>query len=245
MNRILSVEGIINVRDLGGFPTEDGYSTRWKVFVRAGDTCKASSEGRQTLHQYGIKTIIDLRDESEVEDFPNSWVQTSDMGYVHLPLFGDQLSKSEVWQTTSEKHQYLHEHYTYYLDHCQPQIAAIFGAVIESVPGVLFHCFMGKDRTGLIAGLLLGVVGVPAEVIADDYAQTGQHYAELIPQWRAKGVERGENMAIFDRDVASAPETMVETLAYISTRYGGVEDYLVGCGVGVDQIGTLRERFVE
>ena len=245
MNRNLTIEGIINVRDLGGFPTEDGHSTRWKIFVRAGDTCKASNEGRQTLHDYGIKTIIDLRDESEVEDFPNRWVQASDLRYVHLPLFGDRLSKDEVWIATTEKHQFLHEHYTHYLDNCQPQIAAIFGMVVESAPGVLFHCLMGKDRTGLIAGLLLGAMGVPSEIIVDDYAQTGQHYAELIPQWRAKGVERGENMTIFERDVASAPETMMETLNYLSERYGGVEDYLVRCGVGADQIGMLRERFVE
>ncbi len=244
MIRNLMVEGNYNVRDLGGYPTEDGHSTQWKVFVRAGDMSKVSNEGCLRLTDYGIKTIIDLRDESEVAVDSNGWVRVTDMKYIHLPLFGDQVSKSEDWITASEKHQHLHEHYTYYLDHCQPQIAAIIGAVVESMPGTLFHCAMGKDRTGLIAGLLLGAVGVPAEVIADDYAQTNQHYAALVPEWRSRAAERGDNLQLFDRDVASAPQTMLDTLKYLTDRYGGVAQYLRDCGVREEEIRGLRERFV-
>jgi protein-tyrosine phosphatase len=243
--RNLTVDGVYNIRDLGGYPTDDGHSTRWKVFVRAGDMSKVSDEGCLRLTDYGVKTIIDLRDEWEVESFPNVWVQATDIHYANLPLIGNQLSQDEAWKSASEKHQYLHEHYTYYLDHCQSQIAAIIGAVVESTSGMLFHCYMGKDRTGLIAGLLLGAVGVPAEVIADDYAQTSQHYAALIPEWRVRAIERGEDAARFDRDVASAPQTMLETLAYLGTHYGGLTDYLRECGVTAEQIIELRERFVE
>ncbi len=245
MKRNLTVEGIYNVRDLGGYPTADGHATRWQVFVRAGNMNVLSPDGYQRLTDYGIKTLIDLRDESELEMSPNEWVQASDMTYRHLPLFGDHLSKSEAWQTENESHHHLHEHYAYYLDQCQAQIGAIMGAVVDSMPGTLFHCYMGKDRTGLIAGLVLGAVGVADEVIAEDYAQTTQHYADLVPEWRVRAEARGENLAHFDRDVASAPETMMETLKHLKVRYGGVKDYLGVCGVTEGQIGELRERFVE
>ena len=243
--RNLTVEGCTNVRDLGGYPTADGRSTRWQVLVRAGNLSSMAGDGYRQLSDFGIKTIVDLRDPSELVESPNGWVQTSDMDYLNLPLFGDDFSQSEIWKDTSRGHQHLHQHYTYYLDHCQAQIGAIMGAVIEYTPGLLFHCWMGKDRTGLIAGLLLGAVGVPDEVIVEDYALTSEHYAALIPDWRTRAIERGEDTAIFDRDVSSEPRTMVETLAYLGVKYGGVKEYLAACGVSAGEIGVLRKRFVE
>jgi protein-tyrosine phosphatase len=235
--RNLTVEGCKNARDLGGYPTADGRSTRWQVLVRAGDMSNVSSQGQLRLADYGIKTIVDLRDESELKDTPNGWVQATEIRYRHLPMMGDAVWQTESWQLARDSHQHLHEHYTFYLEQCQSQIGAIVGAVIDHMPGTLFHCFMGKDRTGLIAGLLLGAVGVPDAVIVDDYALTTEHFAAVIPDWRVKAVERGEESARFDRDVASEPFTMVETL--------GVRAYLAACGVSEAQLGMLRERFVE
>lgn len=245
MIRNLTIVGNYNVRDLGGCPTEDGHSTKWKVFVRAGDMSKVSNEGYLRLTDYGIKTLIDLRDEWEVETYPNVWVQATDIRYINLPLIGNRFSQDKDWTSASEKYDHLHELYMYYLDHCQAQIATIVGAMAESAHGTLFHCYMGKDRTGLIAGLLLGAVGVPINVIADDYAQTSQHYTALVAEWRLKAMERGDNLETFDRDVASSPQTMLHTLGYVNMRYGGVTNYLHNCGVTIDQIRELHRNFVE
>jgi len=245
LNRNITVEGCYNVRDLGGYSTADGRSTRWQVFVRAGNLSSMKGEGYRQLTDYGIKTIVDVRDESECIESPNDWVHTSAMHYLNLPLFGDAMSQNLHWNPLRGRHQHLHQHYTYYLDQCQSQIGAIMGAVIESAPGTLFHCWMGKDRTGVIAGLLLGAVGVPAEVIADDYAQTNEHYAPMIPEWRVRAEARGENLAHFDRDVFSLPETMLEMLQHLTAHYGGVTPYIHTCGVPDSQIMKLREQFVE
>lgn len=243
--RNLIVEGSYNVRDLGGYPTEDGRSTRWNMFIRSGGLDNVSPEGCQYLIDYGVKSIIDLRDEWEVEKYPNVLAQSEAIYYVNLPLIGNRLSQDDNWNLASDKYDHLHQLYNYYLDQCQPQIAAIFDAMVESLPGTVFHCYMGKDRTGVIAGLLLGAMGVPDEVIADDYALTNQHYGPMIPEWRVRAEARGENLAHFDRDAASAPETMMETLAHISTHYGGVSNYLIACGVTREQIEELQKRFVE
>jgi protein-tyrosine phosphatase len=245
LNRNLTVEGSCNVRDLGGYPTDDGHITRWKVFVRAGDMGNVSVEGCLLLTDYGIKTIIDLRDEWEVDSFPNVLAQAEAIQYVNLPLIGNRLSQDESWKSESATYDYLHELYVYYLDHCQPQIAAIIGAVAKSTSGTIFHCYAGKDRTGLIAALVLGAVGVPSEMIAEDYAQTRQHISPLVERLRVNAAEHGRNMQHFERDMASLPETMIETLAYLDSRYGGVQSYLTTCGVSAAQIKLLSEKFVE
>ena len=243
--RNLTVEGSYNVRDLGGYPTEDGQCTRWNIFIRAGNLSDVSPEGCQYLNDYGVKTIIDLRDEWEVQSFPNVLAQAEHIQYVNLPLIGNHLSQDESWKAASNQYSQLHELYVYYLEHCQTQVAAIIGAVAESTTGTLFHCYAGKDRTGLIAALILGAVGVTAEVIADDYALTSQQITPLIERLRVNAAEHGRNMQHFERDMASVPQTMLDTLDHLNRRYGGVKDYLAACGVTDQQLVRLRERFVQ
>lgn len=243
--RNLTVEGSYNVRDLGGYATADGQQTRWKVLIRAGNLDKVTQAGCQYLINYGVKTVIDLRDEWEVEDFPNVFAQVERVRYVNIPLIGDALSRDEVWRLASENFARLDEFYIYYLEHCQQQIANIVGAIAESGGGTVFHCYAGKDRTGLIAALVLGVVGVSPEDIAEDYAQTSQHIPHLVTAWRNYAVNNGHDMRHFERDSGSTTETMVNTLNYLNKRYGGVSEYLLGCGVSVEQLAELRRRFVE
>jgi protein-tyrosine phosphatase len=243
--RNLIVEGSYNVRDLGGYATADGHHTRWKVLIRAGNLDKVSAAGCQYLTDYGVKIVIDLRDEWEVEDFPNVFAQVEQVRYVHIPLIGDQLLRDEAWKLTSEKFSRLDEFYIYYLEHCQRQIAQIMGVFAESSGGTVFHCYAGKDRTGLIAALVLGAVGVSIDDIADDYAQTSQHIPHLVAQWRDYAVKNGHDMQHFERDAGSIPDTMMNTLHYLTERYGGIREYLVSCGVTDGQLAELRGRFVE
>ncbi len=243
--RNLAVDGSYNVRDLGGYPTADGHHTRWKVLVRAGNLDQVSLAGRQYLMGYGIKTVIDLRDEWEVEDFPNVFAQIEHVRYMNLPLIGDALSQDEGWKSASQKFSRLDEFYIYYLEYCQRQIGSIFGAIAESAGGTVFHCYAGKDRTGLIAALMLGAVGVAANDIAEDYAETSQHITHLVNQWRDYAVKNGHDLQKLERDSGATAETMLNTLDYLTERYGSVRDYLVRCGVSDGQLEELSKRFVD
>ncbi len=243
--RNLNVEGSCNVRDLGGYLTQDGHSTRQKVFIRSGGMDKVTAEGCQTVRDYGIKTIIDLRDEWEAKDFPNVFAQASEIKYVNLPLIGNRFSQDEAWKAASETYSHLYELYAYYLEQCKPQIATIIGAAAAGTGGTIIQCYAGKDRTGLIAALVLGAVGVAPDDIVDDYAQSGLQIAHLVAERRLYAVENGRNMQNFERDMASEPQTMTNTIHYLNERYGGVRDYLMRCGVTDSQFGELRRRFVE
>ncbi len=243
--RHLPIDGTYNVRDLGGLPTTDGHVTRWQTFIRAGNLDKVSAAGCQYLTTYGVTTIIDLRDEWEVESYPNVFAHVARVHYANLPLIGDRYAQDETWKAASERYTHLHELYAYYLDNCQPQIASIIGALSASSSCTIFHCYAGKDRTGLIAALVLGAVGVSADTIAADYALTGEQITHLVTEWRAYAIQHNRDLAALERDAAANPQTMLDTLAYLTTRYGGVRPYLLACGVTEEQIMMLKRRLVE
>jgi protein-tyrosine phosphatase len=244
MPNSLDFEGGYNVRDLGDYPTKDGHSTQQHVLIRAGNLDKLSAVSQQQLIEYGVKTIIDIRDEWEAVNFPNPFAKSGIVTCLNLPLIGDNLSNNVTWKAETHNYSALDEPYTKYLDHCQRQLGAIVSAIAESGFTTLFYCHAGKDRTGIVAALLLGTVGVPDAAIAEDYALSARQIAHLIKQWREYAVQHGQDMQQFERDAASNPETMVNMLEYLTRRYGSVANYLYVCGVSDSQLEHLRSHFV-
>jgi protein-tyrosine phosphatase len=244
MSHPLDVEGGYNVRDLGEYPTKDGHSTQQHVLIRAGNLDKLSAVGQQQLIEYGVKTIIDIRDEWEAVNFPNPFAQSGEVTCLNLPLIGDALSNNPTWKAETQSYSALYELYTKYLDHCQRQLGAIVSAIAENTFATLFYCHAGKDRTGIVTALVLGAIGVPDATIAEDYALSAPQIAHLIKQWREYAVQHGQDMQHFERDVASNSETMISMLNYLTHRYGSVANYLYSCGVSSNQLEHLRMHFV-
>jgi len=241
----LLVEGSYNIRDLGGYVTRDGRATRPGLFLRAGNLAQVTPTGAQQLLGFGAKTIIDLRDEWEVEKYPDVFAQSAPWGYANLPFIGNSLYSAKSWRDRTKTYAGLDGLYEIFLDACQPQVAAIFTALAASQPAAVFHCHAGKDRTGLVSALLLGAAGVPAQLIADDYAATSQHISGLVAGWRVAAEAQGQNMENFERDTGAVAETMLRTLNHLEQRYGGAASYLVQCGVSQQQLDELLARFVD
>ncbi len=242
--RPLTVEGSYNVRDLGGYPTQDGRTTRPGILIRAGNLAQVTPAGAQQLLGFGAKTIIDIRDEWEAEKYPDVFAQSTAVKYANLPFIGNSLSSSESWKARTHTYARLNGLYEIFLDACQPQVGAIITALAESEPVAVFHCHAGKDRTGLVSALLLGAAGVPAQVIAEDYAETSRQITELVASWRAAALKQEQNMQAFERDTGAVAETMLSTLNHLEQRYRGVTNYLLRCGVSQRQLTELLARFV-
>jgi protein-tyrosine phosphatase len=234
--RQIEIEGSWNVRDLGGYPSEGGRSTRWRVLVRAGNLDKVTPVGQQALLDYGIRTIVDLRAPEEVEQYPDVFAKSTHVVYRHLPILRNGYANGYVS---------LGRLYTGYLDTYPEEVGKIISAVSESEPGTLLHCHAGKDRTGIVTALLLGAVGVPDEVIAEDYALTSAKIAHLIAEWREHAQKHGSDMERFEHDVSADAATMLATLEHLRHRYGGVTEYLRICGVPVEDLQQLTERLLE
>jgi protein-tyrosine phosphatase len=105
---------------------------------------------------------------------------------------------------------------------------------------VLFHCTAGKDRTGIVAALLLGMAGVEAGLIVEDYALTADLIAPIVADITAGAVARGADPASFQRLLASEPATMAATLAFIQAEFGSIAAYVER--IGLDQVTFERLR---
>ena len=119
----LDVDGAYNVRDLGGYPTLDGRSTRWRVFVRSASLHRVPPHSQASLIDYGIRTVIDLRMTRELEEAPNVFAGSSEVTYLHQNMIGDEppsVTRDSV--ETGEASERILASYGSWLDLRQPQI---------------------------------------------------------------------------------------------------------------------------
>jgi len=148
-------------RDFGGTRTSDGLAIRPGALFRARSLDHLDEAGWAELRAAGVRTVIDLRNEEERGAAPP--------GSLHLPLDGTE--DHEFWDEWASDWRFgTPVYYGPHLARFPQRSLAVLAAIAEAPPGgVLFHCMGGRDRTGMIAMLVLALVGVPHEDIAADY----------------------------------------------------------------------------
>ena len=249
--RHLDLEGAYNIRDIGGYVTSDGRSIRWRTMLRGDSLHRLPPVSEMALIEHGVRTVIDLRTTAELQSAPDVFVNSSSVRYIHRNILGDVKGSedSNLQRSIGDAERRLKEIYITALDHRRPMIVDTLGTLAEpnTLPA-LFHCFAGKDRTGLIAALLLGLVGVPAEVIAEDYAMSSVYLSkgyfdpEAAPEIDASGCTLEE----YQREYCyCAPDLMLDTLRHIDKGYGGIEEYVTEGGLDQDQIEMIRKSLLE
>ncbi|HEV3463817.1 MAG TPA: tyrosine-protein phosphatase [Actinomycetes bacterium] len=239
--RLLEWEGCLNARDLGGYETEDGRETRWGTVVRSDSPAALTEAGRAALAGYGVRAIVDLRLPAELADDPNPFAEPGDHGitYTNVSFIDPAAAPPDAVST-------LAEDYLQMLDRYRQGVAEAMAAIARAPEGaVLIHCAAGKDRTGLISALLLGLVDVPADTIAADYAMTAELLRPRERRWLESLLpeERAEREAMLARYAPTA-EVMLAVLEGLEERYGGVEPYLRSTGLSQDDLDRLRDRLV-
>ncbi len=245
--RHLDIEGAYNVRDLGGYPTLNGRRTRWKTFIRAASLHRLPPGSRDDLIDYGIRTVIDLRRTHEVEEAPNVFAGSSQVTYHHQNMIGDEPLAGTTSAASPVSAETIPAIYGSWLDLCQPEIRRTLATLAE--PGArpaIYHCAGGKDRTGIISALLLGIAGVPAAVIAEDYALSARylldrHFAEQAsPELTPDNYTQED----YQRDFCP-PDAMLKVLDYVNECYGGIEGYARTIGLSPGQIDSIRTALVD
>jgi protein-tyrosine phosphatase len=213
--RQLDWEGGLNVRDLGGLRTRDGGETARGAVVRSGSPDGLSERGWEALRAYGIRTIVDLRNDDERDAEPRAGVET-----LHLPLDG--VEDEDFWSQWASGPEFgTGLYYRPHLDRFPERNARVIEAIARAEPGgVLFHCVGGRDRTGQITLLLLSLAGVEPEEIAADYCLSAGEGDDFL-------VSRG----------TSSTEVVLAILAELD-----VEAYLRGAGVSETDLEAVRAR---
>ena len=231
--RVLHFSALLNVRDLGGCPTTDGSRTRWRTLMRADDLAQLTAGGTEALSRVGLQTILDLRWPQEIAQNPSSvGSKIQGIRYEHIPLLTETAKewrircgslRPEIWACKALE--------------CVPEcIGRVLRLIGASTSGpLLFHCVAGKDRTGVIAALLLILADVVPEIVVEDYRMSEINLREpYLARYQ------GDPAEIVDavRCPAECIHNMYEYLAHA----GGIRAYLRMTGLDECEIQSLRSR---
>lgn len=232
--RLLAFPTLLNARDLGGYPTLDGGQTRWRSLLRTDDLAQLTQSGMQALADYGVETVVDLRWSQEIALNPSPLgAYAPHIRYVHSSLLAGTPDEWRELAQGCEKERWK----CVVLEQVRPHLRDVLRAIAAASSGpLLFHCVAGKDRTGLIAALMLTLADVEPAAIAADYAQSSQMLgnAYLV---RYKDVDPQDVL----ENVRCPEEGVHNMLAYLE-RAGGIREYLGGIGLSTQEIVRLRAR---
>lgn len=246
MSRQLSWDGCHNIRDLGGLPTAAGGETRYGAVVRADSLSQLTETGWSEALDYGVKRVVDLR---FTEERAHDAGGQPPVEVVHVSLFGEHdPAKDREWEESTRSASDLAEIfaglYVATVDEYSAEVARTVNAIAGGNGGcVAVHCFAGKDRTGVVAALLLAVAGVPREVIVDDFVASDAGVLRLCADWIASAEDDTERE--YRTRILTAPAAALATmLNHVETAWGGVDSYLLAHGVERDAVEQLRTRLV-
>jgi protein tyrosine/serine phosphatase len=229
---------LFNFRDLGGYATPDGRTTRWRRLFRSDSLSRIDPADAASFTTLGVRTVIDLRRPREIER--DGRVHAFDgMTYRHLNPVHAEWEEATDHDEPSDARWLANR----YLDLAEHGHAAIAGAVeviadSDNAP-VVVHCVAGKDRTGVVSGVTLAALGVPDEVIAEDYALTSAATERTLAYLRGLNPEIAQMPA---RWLLSPAETMLLFLSDLRARHGSVRAYL---GLPAPVLQRLEENLLE
>jgi protein-tyrosine phosphatase len=236
-DRVLQWDACLNVRDLGGLPSAHGPIAR-RAVVRSDALYRLNDAGRAALVAHGVRTVIDMRTESEVRAKPYQLDGATGVALAHIAL-----QTEEMWQSLPRPIDRV-TFDTTMLELARSRFAAIVEAIAGAPEGgVLIHCEAGKDRTGLMTMLLLDLVGTPVDVIAADYTLTAVGLAPLFADLIAKA-ETPERRARLEEEALTRPEVMLAIHGALRSRYGGAEPFLVSGGTSLGSLERIRARML-
>ena len=243
-DRSIEFELVFNVRDLGGLPVSSGGSIRRGHLYRGDGVHRLAGDDLERARGLGLRTVVDLRTAAEIERSRRFPVEEHPVEWLHLPILHRMWSEDDLVATTGAV-DFLRERYLDMLGSGAESIARIVDLVADGTP-LLFHCAAGKDRTGVVAAVLLGLAGVPRDDIAADYHATAGAMAAFVDWLTVTYPEALDSMTSQPPEYLEAPQDAMATfLDEVDARYGSMEAYVLGLGVDAESIDALRAALVD
>ena len=246
-SRWLPIEGCANFRDLGGYLNRDGQTVRWRRLFRSDALQEMTqSDSRFAIQDLNIGLVVDLRNPNEAERDGRGPLLDLGADYRHVPLLEGRgippFTGGDVVERLSATYQWL-------IHNSGPRVAEAVNAVAASLRSepaegrgaVVFHCSAGKDRTGMLAALILEVLGVDTEAISADYILTNEVIEGILR--RIKAMEN--NNTVTTQSLSAQPAAFQGFQDTLQQEYGGAESYLRKHGVAGETLERLRTSLLE
>lgn len=240
-------DALVNFRDLGGHETETGRFTRRGVVYRADGVQRCTPADVAQLELLGVARVVDLRTAYERLNDGSFDPRHPSIEYRHVPLLDDLSGLGEIAHDEPLVVSYLQM-----IHESGGRIVEAVNAVVGSPGPVVFHCTAGKDRTGVLAALLLRAVGVAQDVVIEDYAKSHAAMDRLIAWYVANRPMANAPLlaAAADDDrrrrlMGAEPQWMAKVLDVVERRHGGAERYLLAAGATASTLRALRSRLLQ
>lgn len=260
----LHLKKLLNTRDLGGLPAEEDMMIRYNALIRSGKLYSLPQKTIDRLVEIGVTKVIDLRIDTEVGEYPDTPIPGAE--YIHLPVLCTATAgitheknmartmfkeSKRVRKEFGSVDKYMVSMYRSILMQEEPrkQLAKFLRIIIEEDGCVLWHCSAGKDRAGICAMLIEGLLGVDESVILLDYTLSDVFQRKkrmwqrigmmIVPFfYRFKALLRG--MMVAKR------KYMLEVIEMINEEYGSIREYCKReLGITEEDVAYLKQKFLE
>jgi protein-tyrosine phosphatase len=241
--RHLNLSGASNFRDLGGYLTRDGRTVRWRQIFRSNHLGHLTDDDAAVLRSLGVKSAFDFRGTGERAE---ALCGMSDVTVHSLPVEPTVVAALRAIAAggtpLSADHavEVMRDSYRSYVQQNTPRYRALFAHLLEDRAPLVIHCTAGKDRTGFACALILHTLGVPDEVISEDYLLTNRFYR--------RDPNSGSDLPDHVTQVLGSVQPAFLRAAFeaIDTDYGSLETYLRdGIGLGAAERTALAARYLQ
>ena len=239
--RFLPLTGTLNTRDLGGLPTVDGRVTKSGRLLRSDGPLNLTQDDLDMLAALPLTTVVDLRQAHELTRDPSRLTGRADIDLHNIEIWG----RIDASGAAKPADQYdITAFYIAALDHAGPAFVQVID-VLTHAPGTgMFHCTAGKDRTGLVAALILEAVGVGRADIIDDFTLTEDRIAPLRVRLLDDAAKNGVPREQFQRLLGATSDLLIPALDHLDEAYGGAVPYLRAAGLSDKTLNDLRIKLL-
>lgn len=250
--RLVELETCHNFRDLGGYESADGRRIAWGRLYRADTLDRLSPNDLETIGRLDIRTVIDLRAQNEIERHGRMEVAGRGISYHHLPMIDEVMGPDRRAVEPPDENvprEVPDDLGNFYAQMLEGATSAVVSALeILATPGALpgvFHCMAGKDRTGILAAVILSLVDVADEDIVEDYALTEQrraHRDAFLARTDPEYLAYLDSLPPFARE--TRPGSMRAFLGHVEDRYGSIGSYFGAAGLEPAVVEQLRDALL-
>ncbi|WP_353355404.1 tyrosine-protein phosphatase [Intrasporangium sp. DVR] len=264
----IDLPGVVNMRDVGGLPTESGDVVRFRRLLRSDNLQDLPAASvAALLEEFRLSDVIDLRTHVEVAKEGDGPLRATAVRHHHHSLYREDSDESGIpaaeralpWEKDEAEagvdrerrnghhpshEEFWSEHYLSYLSARPDSVLAALHAVAASEGAAIVHCAAGKDRTGTIVGLALKIVGVPDELVIADFAASAQKVAAILERLRARPAYADNLRHKTVAQQSPTTDTMRMLLGALQARHGGVHGWLASQGWTATDTERMRRKLL-